>query len=150
MATKTIEEALVAKLENVMASLVDDRIFPDSYPQSEDGESSPWPCVVYQRAGDDDLITLDGTRSSVRIDVYTVEIWSASRSDCERGRNLLKEAFSGVNCRGYWGGAEGTGVFVLGAIARDAAADAEPPIQGDEELDRAERLTVTVTWNSDW
>lgn len=150
MPTKTIEEAIVAKLGSVMSSLVGTRIYPDQYPQPTGTAAPPWPCVVYQRAGDDDLVTLDGHRSSIRIDTYTVEIWSDDRAECETGRNLLKAAFSGSNCRGYWGGDAGTGVFVCGAVARDATSDAEPPIQGDEELDRTDRLSLVVTWNAGW
>lgn len=142
----TIDEAVAAKLASVLADLVGDRVYPDAYPQPADGTGPQWPCAVYSQAADDTPGTLDGTVSALRVDAYTVEVWSGDGRECEAGRDLLRAAFRGANCRGRWGGAGG--LFVCGAVARNAEDAALPPVQGDEELDRVKRLTLTVTWKA--
>jgi hypothetical protein len=59
---------------------------------------------------------------------------------------LGKPRFSGVGCSGRWGGA--SGVWVLGAVARDAQADAEAPSDGGADPDRAERVSLVITYDA--
>lgn len=143
-----IEEALYADLCGTLETLVDDRVYPDAYPEPDEGEAPPFPCVVYQRVGDDDTVTLGGTRGVVRHDTYAVELWSDRRADGWAFRELMKARYSGANCSGRWGGAGG--VWVCGAVARDAQADAEKPIDGTDDPDRAERVQLVVTHRADW
>ena len=142
-----IEEAMTAKLEAVLESLVGDRVYPDAIPQrGPDDENDPLPpSVVYQRAGDDDRPTLDGGRGNIRRATYTVELWSPKRSDGWAFRELMQDAFAGSNCAGRWGG--DAGVWVCGAVAADAAGDADPPEDADDNPDRAERLSLTITYD---
>ena len=141
----TIEQALAAKLTAVLAGLVGGRLYPDALPETK-GPLKP--SAVYQRAGDDDSVSLDGVRSPVRRDVYSVELWSARRSDGWAFREAMKAAFSGANCAGRWGG--DAGVFVTGAVAKDASADTAPPLDGGDNPDRAERLTLAINYRTDW
>lgn len=155
----TIEEAMVRKLEQVLNDVIGNRIYPDAGPQS-DGQDEPPPCfLAYQHAGDDNLTFLSGGRSSTRIDTYILELRGPDRGIIERARDVIYEAFAGANCTGWWGGpgptrdADGVivadpdrGIWVQGAFATDATADADPPAQGDEELDRAERLSLRIIW----
>jgi hypothetical protein len=146
-----IEEALTAKLGAVLSALVGTRVYPDILPQPDEGATpSPAlpPSVVYQRAGDETPTTLNGGRSAIRHDTYTVELWSSRRADGWAFRELMKDAFCGSGCAGRWGGP--AGVYVCGAVARDAAADADPPLDASDDPDRAERLSLTITYRTDW
>lgn len=140
----TIEQAFVWKLREALADLCGRRIYRDAYPQADSGQQS-WPCVVYQHTDEDDLVCLSGGRSDTRRDTFTVEVWSDDSGDCEAVRDRLRDTFAGANCRGRWGGV--AGVFVCGATAGNAGGDYEPPQQADESIDRAERLSVVITWD---
>lgn len=143
----TIEEALVAKLAAVLGDV---EVYPDSQPQTAADEDKPAAAVLYQHAGDDDLVLIDGSgRSATRIDLYAIEVWGADRAAIEAARDALYDAFAGANCQGYWGGGAGVGVWVQGAVASDASADAVPPPHGDEDPDRTERLTLRIVWTKE-
>lgn len=141
----TLEQALTKKLEAVTADLLSDRIYPDAAPQREGSDEPPPIYLLYQHSGDDNLTFLGGCRSDTRIDTFTLELWGTDRLGIERAKDLIYSAFSGANCQGWWGGSD-SGVWVQGATANDASADAVPPAQGDEETDRAERLTLRIVW----
>lgn len=146
----TLEEALTAKLEAVLSAvLASEAIYPDAAPQDETPTGDPATRLVYQHAGDDNLITLDGQRPNPRIDLYTLDIYGVDRVAIEAIRDALYDAFAGANGAGFWGG-NGTGphpgLYVEGAVVSDATADADPPAQGDESIDRAERLLLRIIW----
>jgi hypothetical protein len=141
-----IEEALYADLCTTLSSLVGTRVYPDAYPQPDEGAAPPFPCAVYQRSADDRRFTLAGGRSSIRQDIYTVELWSDKRSDGWAFRELMEARYSGIGCTGKWGGA--SGLWVLGAVARDAQADAEAPTDGGADPDRAERVSLVITYDA--
>jgi hypothetical protein len=142
----TIEEALHAKLTAVFdGTAFEGRVYPDEAPQTEGG-AEPEGYVLYQRQGDDHRVYLSGGRDPTRIDTYAVEVWHHDRAELEPARNLLLDAFAGANCQGRWGGA--SGVWVQGAVASDAQADADPDVQGGERPDRGERLEVRIVWDN--
>lgn len=132
----TIEDALTAKLEAVLGHT---RVYPDGgIPE----QNEAWPCVTYDHQGDDDQISLGGTRTRVRVDEFTLEVIGPLRGAVAATRDTLKAAFCGYNARGLWGGA--SGVYVTGAVARDAQADADDPFDGGEDLNRRERLSLRI------
>jgi hypothetical protein len=134
----TIEEALCKKLESVLGHT---RIYPDGdIPQGQ----NLWPCVVFDHLGDDDRILLSGGRAKTRIDSFTLEIIGKTRASVSATRDVIKTAFSGANCAGTWGGVGG--LRITGAIASEPQADAEGPIDGTEDLDRLERITLRINW----
>lgn len=140
-----IEVALEAKLLAVLAALVGDRVYPDALPERDD-DALP-ASVVYQRAGDDTPGSLNAGRSNVRAETYTVELWSRLRSDGWAFRELMLAAFTGKPAGGRWGG--GSGVWVCGAVASDAQADAREPVDGGADPDRAERLSLRIVYDTD-
>jgi hypothetical protein len=134
----TIEEALYAKLSQVLGH---SRVYPDGdIPQGQ----KLWPCVVYDHLGDDDRILLSGGRARVRVDSFTLEIVGKTRASVSQTRDVIKNAFAGANCAGVWGGTGG--LRITGAVASEPQADAEGPIEGTEDLDRLERLTLRINW----
>lgn len=141
----TLEEAFTADLTATLAGVLADRVYPDAGPQ-RDGPNEQGGYAVYQHAGDDNLHSLAGGRVNPRIDTYSVDFYATDRGLLEQCREALYDRYAGANCQGYWGGIGG-GVWVQGATVSDAAADASSPAQGDEELDRAERMTVRIVWD---
>lgn len=142
----TLEEALKSKLTSVLAALLPGGdIYPDAGPQPdapEDEDETLY--VVYQHAGDDNLITLDGQRPNPRIDLYTLDIYGTNRANIEAAKESLYDAFAGANCQGMWGGE--SGLYVEGAVASDGSADVSPDAQGGEDHDRAERVMLRIVW----
>lgn len=141
----TIEEALVAKLEAVLAAetaILGGRIYPDAAPQRVAAAQAFQTYIVYQHAGDEPLFYLSGGRCDLNIDNYGLEIWSRDRSHIETLRDIIYEAFSGANAAGIWV----NGIWVQGATASDAMADAEEPINAGETPERVERLSLKLFW----
>lgn len=135
-----LENALAAKLADVLGADIGSRVFPDGIPQEVSGET----CVVYARVSEDSLFLLNGGRDTTEVDFFQLEAWGVDRDDVADVRDTLRAAFQGADAGGRWGG--DSGILVWGAVASDAAADSESPIAGSESLDVAERLTLKITW----
>jgi hypothetical protein len=136
-----IEQAMTSRLAGLLGH---SRIYPDGMiPQGQ----NVWPCVVYDHAGDDNAVRLSGGRSGIRIDSFNLEIIGVNRLAVATTREQIVDAFAGSNCRGVWGGVGG--IFVTGAVASDANADAVDPQDGTETLYRTERLTLKINWRKD-
>jgi len=143
----TLEESLTAKLEDVFGPVLGSGlVYPDAAPEG-DADAAGSGFVLYQRAGDEDRVYLDGGRCRARKAVYTLEVWHPDRSTLELARDAAFGAFAGANCVGRWGGSGG--VWVQGATASDAAADVDPPEDASEQPLRGERITLTVLWTKE-
>lgn len=139
----TLEEALTAKLAEVVgAAIGSGRVFPDAAPQPDAGDG-PTGYLLYQAAGTEDQVYLSGGRSSTRVNTYQLEVWHPDRATLEVAREAIFAAFAGAVVA-RWGGP--TGVWIQGAVASDAYAEAVPPADADEEPDRGERITLRITW----
>ncbi|MGL6072632.1 MAG: hypothetical protein ACRC8S_00595, partial [Fimbriiglobus sp.] len=133
----TLEEALTAKLRAVLGG---NSVYPDGAPQ---GSSAPLE-VVYQQSGDDKFQNVDGKHSKYVVSTFTVEAFGDDRIQLAQFREQLAGAFDGY--QGEWWGGPQEGIWVQSAVASEATADAELAGNGSEDLDRAQRMSVRISW----
>lgn len=136
----TFEQALASKLIAVVGH---SRVFPDAIPDAN-VNANQWPCVVYARAGGTELFTLNGERPKDHETFVTLTIWGPDRVACAATRDLIRDAFGGVNAQGKWGGADG--VYVAGATANDFTAGIDPANDSSDRHTRSESLQLKVFW----
>lgn len=141
MPATSINEAFCAKLKDILGTV---HVYPDMLPKKLSLDS--FPAVLYQLEGRDDGQNLT-SKSRLRFASFRVEIYcpdpatARSRKAANDARELITEAFAGVNCRGDW-----SGIIVTGAVTEDPSADADPLDLASENYDRIERLTVRCNY----
>lgn len=148
-----IESAVSWKLAQIAGH---DRIFPDaSWLRTDEQGGNPeilaaLPVWQYRQSGGTSERHLSGERSTLRDDVFLVEIFADSREECATARDQVLDAFTGPLSQDWeeWGDwANGTPCKVHWAEADEPEAGAEFPEGIEHMFFRFARIILTVQWH---